>query len=170
MRVTLFSWVCLLGLPMVFGVFLAWQEWRFRERLASPLPVTAPSVPPQARDPLVTGAVATVLGLSTPNALQPSAEPLSLQASFVVAGGGSKALLGDAQGARFYQVGERLPGGSVLRRVEAHQVVLWNNGREEWLKLLPSAPPVLRRVEPSNSPSPEVSTARFFRPLGGQSE
>jgi hypothetical protein len=25
-----------------------------------------------------------------------------------------------------YQVGERLPGGSVLRRVEANQVVLWN--------------------------------------------
>jgi hypothetical protein len=170
MRVKLFSWVCLLGLPVVFGVFLVWQEWELRERLASPLPIAVPPAPAPLREPLVTGAVATVFGLTTQTALPPSAEPLTLQASFVGAGGGSKALLGDAENARFYQVGERLPGGSVLRRVEADQVVLWNNGREEWLKLQPSAPPVLRRVEPSNSPSPAVSTARFFRPLGGQSE
>jgi type II secretory pathway component PulC len=46
-----------------------------------------------------------------------------------------------------YQVGERLPGGSVLRRVEANQVVLWNKGREERLTLQPPVAHFLRPVE-----------------------
>ncbi|MNP63797.1 hypothetical protein D3C76_1592380 [compost metagenome] len=99
-----------------------------------------------------------------------SAEPLTLQASFVRSSGVSSALLADAQGPRMYQVGERLPGGSVLRRVEANQVVLWNKGREERLALQPPAAQLLRRLEsPGEMPGPAVS-ARFLRPFSGPSE
>ena len=45
-------------------------------------------------------------------------------------------------------MGEPLPGGSVLRRVEADRVVLWNKGREEVLTLQPSATRFLRRLDP----------------------
>jgi type II secretory pathway component PulC len=69
-----------------------------------------------------------------------------------------------------YQVGERLPGGSVLRRVEANQVVLWNKGREERLMLQPPAARLLRRLEsPGDTPAPAISS-RYLRPVSGPSE
>jgi hypothetical protein len=162
--------VFLLALPLGYAVYLAWQEWHFREHLAPP-----PQAMPQASSapvpaPLDATAVATLLGLTTQATLLASAEPLTLQASFVVSEGLSRALLADAQGPRMYQVGERLPGGSVLRRVEANQVVLWNKGREERLALQPSAAAFLRRFEsPTEPPAPAIS-ARYLRPLSGPSE
>jgi hypothetical protein len=162
---------CLLVLPIGYGAFLAWQEWRFREQLASPLPiVTTATTTPSSRAPIDTTAVATVLGLTAETTLLPSAEPLSLQASFILGTGLSKALLADSQGARIYQVGERLPGGSVLRRVEAKQVVLWNKGREELLTLQPAAARLLRRFESQADPQLPAISSRYLRPLSGQSE
>lgn len=159
----------LLVLTAGYAIFLAWQEWDFRQYLATPLSVAATTIAP-VREPLDAQAVATVFGLTVENTPQPSAEPLTLQASFVVDNGLSKALLADAQGARLYQVGERLPGGSVLRRVEAHQVVLWNKGREELLLLASPATRLLRRLEsPADVQTPAIST-RYLRPLAGQSE
>jgi hypothetical protein len=162
--------VCLLASPVGYGVFAVWQEWHFREHLARPSSTVATPIPAPAHVPLDATAVATVLGLATPSTLLASAEPLTLQASFVVSNGVSRALLADAQGPRMYQVGERLPGGSVLRRVEANQVVLWNKGREERLTLQPSAERFLRRLEsPADTQPPAVST-RYLRPLSGPSE
>lgn len=154
----------------VYAAFLAWQERGFRERLAAPVPfaATVPTPPPQA--PLNTTAVATVLGLTAEATLLPSAEPLTLQASFVLATGLSRALLADAQGSRIYQVGDQLPGGSVLRRVEANQAVLWNKGREEVLKLQTSSASFLRPLDSSPNPKTPIGSTRFLRPLSGQSE
>jgi hypothetical protein len=164
------SKVCWLVLPVGYAAFLAWQEWRFRENLATPLPFIATTTLPPAREPLDTTSVATVLGLMPDATLLPSAEPLTLQASFVVSSGLSRALLADAQGPRMYQVGDRLPGGSVLRRVEAKQVVLWNKGREELVALQPPAARFLRRLESQTAPqTPSIST-RYLRPLAGPSE
>ncbi|WCM54399.1 hypothetical protein OH720_01860 [Pseudomonas sp. WJP1] len=157
-------------MPVGYAALLIWQEWHFREHLASPpLPVLAPaSVPVHVL--LDATAVASVLGLTQEASLLASAEPLTLQASFVLSAGLSKALLVDAQGPRMYQVGERLPGGSVLRRVEASQVVLWNKGREERLTLQPSAARFLRRLEsPGDTQAPAVST-RYLLPVSGPSE
>ncbi|NVZ25143.1 protein XcpP [Pseudomonas gingeri] len=122
--------------PLVYGGWLGWREWVFRQDLPA-APVfnfisTAPAPRPEPLDPV---AVATVLGLSPTDALVRSAEALQLRASFVASSGASRALLGGAQGQRIYQVGDRLPGGSVLRRVEVGRVVLWRNGREESLAL-----------------------------------
>jgi hypothetical protein len=161
---------CLLMVPIGYAVFLLWQEWRFREHLAMPLPVlaAAPSAPSQA--PSDATAVATVMGLMKGTTLLASAEPLTLQASFVVSNGASRALLVDAQGSRMYQVGERLPGGSVLRRVEANQVVLWNKGREERLALLPPAERFLRQLESPDDLHDSAVPARYLHPLSGPSE
>lgn len=164
------STVSLLVLPVGYAVFLVWQEWHFRQHLARPLSVpvtaTAESVPVF----FDATAVATVFGLTTHATLLASAEPLTLQASFVVSNGLSRALLADAQGSQMYQVGERLPGGSVLRRVEAHQVVLWNQGREERLTLQPPAARFLRRLESAAEIQKTAVTSRYLRPFSEPSE
>jgi type II secretory pathway component PulC len=111
-----------------------------------------------------------VLGFTTEGSLKASAEPLTLQAIFVVSNGLSKALLADAQGPRLYQVGDRLPGGSVLRRIENHQVLLWNKGREERLALQAPAERFLQPAESPGTVKAPTTSARYLRPLAGPSE
>ncbi|MGE8066842.1 type II secretion system protein N [Pseudomonas sp. NPDC089569] len=160
----------LLVLPAGYAVFLGWQEWHFRKSLVRPSPPVAATVHVPVNSSLDATAVATVLGLTTQASVANSNEPLTLQASFVVSSGLSKALLADAQGQRLYQVGERLPGGSVLRRVEADQVVLWSNGREARLTMQPSATRFLHQLQsPMDTRDPTVSL-RYLRPLDGPSE
>lgn len=156
--------------PLLYGVFLAGQEWRFRQALARVVPVvTGPQAVPVRALPNAQ-AVATVLGLSPEGAQAPSAEPITLQASFVAGQGLSRALLADATGPRMYQVGERLPGGSVLRRVEASHVTLWRNGREERLALQQAAKPLLRRLALEDGRHATLHSSQYLRPVAGQSE
>lgn len=160
----------LLVVAVSYGGFLAWQERAYRNSLASPVSFAAATTPPLPSAPLDPAAVATVLGLTAQAALRPSAEPMTLQASFVHGMGLSKALLADAQGSRIYQVGDQLPGGSVLRRVEASRAVLWNKGREEVLTLQATTGRFLRRFDPqAEAPAPAIP-ARYLRPHTGQSE
>jgi len=166
----LLSKTSLLVAPLVYGALLGWQEWRYREQLVLPTAVETArtaSVPSRALDAT---AVATVLGLTTDAQLLPSAEPLTLQASFVGTHGVSRVLLSDSQGARIYQVGERLPGGSVLRRIEVNQAVLWNKGREELLTLQPPVSAFLQRLTPHAKPQIPSVPSRFLRSLAGQTE
>lgn len=160
----------LLVLPVGYGVLVAWQAWQFSDGLTRPLPAVASAIVETERAPLDATAVATVLGLATSDTLRASAELLTLQASFVVSSGLSKALLADAQGPRMYQVGQRLPGGSILRRVEAQQVVLWNKGREERLTLQPPGARFLHPVQSPIDAQPPVISARYLRPIVGLSE
>jgi len=156
--------------PLLYGVFLVTQEWRFRQALHRDVPVPAVTpVAPVSELPNVQ-AVATVLGLTPESAHAPSAEAITLQASFVADQGLSRALLADTAGPRIYQVGERLPGGSVLRRVEASHVTLWRNGREERLALQPQAQPLLRQVAPESGQPAALHSAQYLRPVAGQSE
>jgi hypothetical protein len=167
---TRFCKLCLLVICAGYGGFLSWQESAFRKSLAAPLSFAATDTTASPREPLDTTAVATVLGLVAETTLLPSAEPLTLHASFVVGTGLSRALLAGTQGSRIYQVGDSLPGGSVLRRVEANQAVLWNKGREEVLTLQTPVSRFLRRFGASaEAPTPAKST-HFLRSLPGQSE
>lgn len=160
----------LLILPVACGAFLVWQEWGFRQNIAAAVPPLSTQMTAPPREQLDATAVATVLGFTNDATRQASAEPLTLQASFVNASGLSKALLADSQGSRIYQVGDRLPGGSVLRRVEPGQVVLWNKGREEHLMLQSSDARFLRPLELQEAAHAERVPARFLRPVSGQSE
>lgn len=147
------------------------QEWQFRQQFwAAPLPPMPAVQAAPAPVPLDATAVATLFGLNPKTALLASAEALTLQASFVRRLGLSSALLADAQGVHRYQVGERLPGGSVLRRIETDQVVLWNKGREERLRLQGPATPFLRRVDAASGAASALASPRFFRPLSGPSQ
>jgi len=157
-------------MPLLYGLFLAGQEWRFRQALELDVPVVADATVVPARNLPNMQAVASVLGLVPEGAHAPSAEPMTLQASFVAGQGLSRALLADAAGPRIYQVGERLPGGSVLRRVEASHVTLWRNGREERLALLPEAKPLLRRLGPEDGRHAAFHSSQYIRPVAGQSE
>lgn len=162
--------LALVLVPLLYGVFLAGQEWRFRQALDCNVPVVADSPVAPARDLPNVQAVATVLGLAPEGAQAPSAEPITLQASFVADQGLSRALLADAAGPRVYRVGERLPGGSVLRRVEASHVTLWRNGREERLALQPAAKPLLRRLGLEDGHHAALHSSQYLRPVAGQSE
>ncbi|EJL03642.1 hypothetical protein PflQ2_5269 [Pseudomonas fluorescens Q2-87] len=156
--------------PLLYGGFLAEQEWRYRQALARDMPVIADAPTVAVRELPNVQAVATVLGLVPESARAPSAEPITLQASFVVGEGLSRALLADATGSRMYQVGERLPGGSVLRRVEASHVTLWRNGREERLPLKPEAQAMLRRLGTEEGRPAMLASPQYLRPVAGQSE
>lgn len=156
--------------PLLYGIFLVGQEWRFRQALGRDVPVVTDSPAAPARDLPNVQAVVTVLGLAPAVAQASSAEPITLQASFVAGQGLSRALLADAAGPRIYQVGERLPGGSVLRRVEASHVTLWRNGREERLALQPAAKPLLRRLGHEDGRHAALQSPQYLRPVAGQSE
>ncbi|MGX1172625.1 hypothetical protein AB7M32_001350 [Pseudomonas sp. R151218B TE3479] len=160
----------LMLVPLLYGVLLAGQEWRFRQALGRDVPVVSDSPVAPHRDLPNVQAVATVLGLAPEGTQAPSAEPITLQASFVADQGLSRALLADAAGPRIYQVGERLPGGSVLRRVEASHVTLWRNGREERLALQPSAKPLLRQLSLEDGGHAAPHSSQYLRPVAGQSE
>lgn len=160
----------LLVLPIGYLIFLGWHEGRFRESVVAALPGVVSAAARPSVLPLNTTAIATVLGLTPESSPLPSAEPLTLQASFLQRSGLSKALLAGPQGPRMYQVGEQLPGGSVLRRVEATHVVLWNNGREELLALQAPSARFLRPFDAPEQPSAPALSTRFLRPLAGQSE
>ncbi|MDO7897878.1 type II secretion system protein N [Pseudomonas citrulli] len=155
--------------PLLYAGLLVEREWRFRQDLGRAVPALAPP-PAAARDLPNVQAVATVLGLAPEGAHAPSTEPLTLQASFVVDQGLSRALLADATGPRIYQVGERLPGGSVLRRVEPGHVMLWRNGREERLALQPTAQPLLRPVNAGHARQAKQFSSQYLRPVTGQTE
>lgn len=161
------GWV-LLALPLGYGGFLAWQEWVYHQSLSA-VQVLAPldSAPsPPAPVQFKPDAIASVLGLNTQLAWVQSAEPLQLRASFVATKGTSQALLAGAQSAQFYAEGERLPSGSVLRRVEASHVVLWRNGREERLTLVPASKHVLPVSGTSGTAPPAISL--HLRPVTEQ--
>ena len=156
----------LLGIPLGYGTYLAWQEWLYRQALAAPVIAPARPAPAPALEPFQPEAIASVLGLAPEGALAHSAEPLELRASLVSSHGASQALLAGSQQVRFYRVGERLPGGSVLRRVEVSHVVLWRNNREERLLLKPPG----RHVLPAGQTpaTPAQATSLYLRPLAEQ--
>ena len=156
----------LLGLPLGYGTYLAWQEWLYRQALGAPIIAPARPAPAPAPEPFKPDAIAAVLGLQPQGALVHSAEPLELRASLVSSQGASQALLVGGQQARFYRVGEQLPGGSVLRRVEVSHVVLWRNNREERLLLKPPGRHVLPASQTSATPA--QATSLYLRPLAEQ--
>ncbi|SDQ64218.1 Type IV pilus biogenesis [Pseudomonas grimontii] len=128
--------VLFLMLPLGYGLTLGWQEWQFRQvPIQAVQAVPAPVVAVAQGAALNTWAVATVFGMTAQGGVMNSAEPLTLLATVVASDSESRALLAGADGARFYRTGERLPGGSLLRRVETAQVLLWRQGREELLSL-----------------------------------
>lgn len=165
-----FSRLVLACLVLLYATYLLREELQARAALARVLPATLAAPAPLAVDePLNLSALVTVLGLQAQGPLARSSEALRLQASFISRDGESRALLAGSSGARVYRVGERLPGGSVLRRVEPDHVVLWRNGREESLALGSAATSshLLREAVTSGGRS---NVQRYIHPIVEQSQ
>lgn len=165
-----FPWLKVLAvaLPAGYGLTLAWQEWQFRQAQTTVVQAPVPVETQQVAAPLNTLAVATVLGLAGQGNLLNSSEPLTLLATLISRGSESRALLAGQENERFYRAGERLPGGSLLRRIEPSHVVLWRQGREEVLMLRPVGERFLQVFEsPPEVLAPELS-ARHLRPMAEQ--
>lgn len=157
--------LALCSLPLGYAVWSLWSEQTFRQTLpAPPMEQAASRSTVVERVPLNHAAVATVMGLVAQGLLARSAEPLKLQASFVSSSGDSRALLGGANGQRIYRVGERLPGGSVLRRIEIGRVVLWRNGREELLSLEPPSRITLQALKDPAPGAAAATSSLYLRP------
>ena len=164
------STALLCALPVLCTVLLLVREGAYREALrVPPAPLPAPVVSRGERLPFKPQAIAAVLGMTPQGALVQSAEPLQLRASFSNQNGLSRALLASTTGntaARFYSVGETLPGGSVLRRIEASHVVLWRNGRQERLAISPASVHLLptRTAQPPQAPPSSL----HLKPVAGK--
>lgn len=157
--------LALCALPLGYAALSLWQERVFRQSLPAVPATQAVSRSMAAeRAPLNHAAVATVMGLVAQGALARSAEPLKLQASFVASSGDSRALLAGADGQRIYRVGESLPGGSVLRRIEIGRVLLWRNGREELLSLEPPGRTTLQAIKGSAPGAAAPASSLYLRP------
>lgn len=165
-----FSWAVLAKgvlwlVPLGYGAFLIWEERAWRQQVTTPMSAPAPS--PVARDvsaPFNPGAVSAVLGLAGEVALASSSEPLELRACFVSSHADSRALLYGNGGERIYRVGDPLPGGSVLRRVESHRVILWRNGREESLSLGPTGSRALKVANANPDPQRPPPAPVYLQP------
>jgi len=160
-------------LPLCYGCVLFWHERAWRDAL----PVLEILLPSQAsveyeRPSFNPDAIASLLGLVAQESLARSIEALVLRGSFVSSAGDSRALLSGTEGERTYQLGDTLPGGSVLRRIEVAQVVFWRNGREEVLPIEMLAKRSLLPLESVSHAVPEASATLYLQPAtySGQSD
>jgi len=139
-------------LVMAVGGGMAWKEVMFRrgwqppEVTVAPLPSTQPSTPLDVR----TSALA--FGLKSSEQAPSSTEQLLLKAIVLAPQGESRALIGAQGREAVYRIGDSVPGGSVLRHIEAQHIVLWRAGREERLPLVPLHRHLLATVETSVVP------------------
>ncbi|QHG67478.2 hypothetical protein [Pseudomonas putida] len=113
-----------------------------------------------AQQPLPVATLALAFGYSEPGERVASQAGLVLKACFIPSRGQTRALVGSREGDRFYSVGDRLPGGSVLRRIDVGAITLWVDGREKTLTLsgsrgnvfVQSGSGTVRASAPSDSP------------------
>lgn len=121
-------------IPLLASVMLAWRE-ATRPGVVEPVGQghVARALPTQ--QPLPAATLALAFGFSEPGERLASQAGLVLKACFIPSRGQTRALVGSREGDSFYSVGDRLPGGSVLRRIDVGAITLWADGREETLGL-----------------------------------
>lgn len=120
--------------PLLAVVILAGREIQ-RTGLARPVAQAQVGYTAPAQKPLPTTTLALAFGFSEPAERPANKAELVLKACFISSRGQARALVGSREGDSLYSVGDRLPGGSVLRRVDVGAITLWVNGREEVLPL-----------------------------------
>ncbi|MCU1717750.1 type II secretion system protein N [Pseudomonas sp. 5P_3.1_Bac2] len=135
-------------------LWLAWLAIDARQQLlllsqpALISPAVSTPIPRPSPDPT---AIAGMFGLQ-PQVVNDSVVevPLTLLASLVaVDGQGSRALIQDPDGQRFYQQGETLPGGAVLQQISAGQVLLQRFGQSHSLPLQNAPSSHLLQAQPA---------------------
>lgn len=125
------SW---LAVPLVTLVFLIARETTrptvavaVEQGAVRPAAPTYPSLP--------TATLALAFGYHEPGAQAASPAGLVLKASFISSRGTARVLVASGQDERFYQVGDRLPGGHVVRHIDVRSMTLWDGNGERRVTL-----------------------------------
>lgn len=87
------------------------------------------------RTSLPTATLALAFGYNEPGAQAASPAGLALKACFVSSHGAGRALVTSGQEERFYQVGDRLPGGHVVRHIDVRSITFWDGSGERVVSL-----------------------------------
>ncbi|PWB31117.1 hypothetical protein DCO48_18300 [Pseudomonas sp. SDI] len=124
-----------LGVVLCATAWMGWDEFDHRRQLDQRQPVLPASAVATPARPFDAGTIALAFAASASVGALATAEQLTLQAVILGSEGDSRVLIGATGKARFYRVGERLPDGSVVRRIEARQALLWQRGHEQRVSL-----------------------------------
>ncbi len=129
----LFSILSCVAAPLLAIVFLVVRETTrpMAERVGQEQVAPAPTV----QQPLPTATLALAFGYSAPIGQAAGQAELVLKACFIPSLGHPRALVASREGESLYQVGDRMPGGSVLRRIDVRSITLWDGERERTLAL-----------------------------------
>lgn len=127
---SILSWV---AAPLLAIAFLVVRETTrpMAERVGQEQVAPAPT----AQKPLPTATLALAFGYSAPVGQAASQAELVLKACFVPSLGHARVLVASREGESLYRVGDRMPGGSVLRRIDVRSITLWDGEREQRLAL-----------------------------------
>lgn len=127
---SILSWV---AAPLLAIAFLVVRETT--RPMAEPVGQEQVAPAPTDQKPLPTATLALAFGYSAPVGQAASQAELVLKACFIPSLGHARALVASREGESLYQVGDRMPGGSVLRRIDVGFITLWDGEREQTLAL-----------------------------------
>lgn len=141
----------------------SWQQLQSLETAANIAPPAQTTAPLETPDPL---AIAQLFGVMPQAADTSIAEvPLNLLASLQESTAEqSRALIASPDGSRFYRIGETLPGGAVLRQIDATHVLIQRLGNELSLPLNTSTSSLLTPVTSADELSADAITGRLVQP------
>lgn len=125
-----------LGVVLSAAAWLGWDAFAQRRQLDQLQPVPLASAVAAPARPFAAGTIALAFAASSSVGALATAEQVTLRAVILGSEGDSRVLIGAVGKARFYRVGERLPDGSVVRRIEAQQALLWQHGQEQRVSLV----------------------------------
>ncbi|MFV3325194.1 type II secretion system protein N [Pseudomonas sp. NY15372] len=152
------------AMVLATGGLLTWREMAnpVVTDIATPASLVAPAA--AAQKPLPVATLALAFGFQAPGQPQSSRSDITLKATFVSSQGDARALVKSPNGDAIHRVGDRLPGGGVLRRIDVRSIVLWLNGREEVVSLSASASPVFQPAgSTTGAASVSSSSPRLLR-------
>lgn len=146
-----------LALPVLVGAFLLWREGQAVAHWQMQVPALVAPTTVEAQPPLAVAALALAFGFQAADAQASTRSDITLKASFVSSLGEARALVSSNAKDAIYRVGDRLPGGGVVRRIESRAITLWVDGREETLGLAAATGTLLRSVSMATSPQPPLT-------------
>ncbi|MGE7990374.1 type II secretion system protein N [Pseudomonas sp. NPDC089554] len=149
------------ALPALMGAFLLWREGQARAHWQAPLPMLGSPAAVDTQGPLPAATMALAFGFQAVDAKASTRSDITLKASFVSSLGEARALISNNAKDAIYRVGDRLPGGGVVRRIEARAITLWVEGREETLALAGATGTLLRPVG-MDTPQQPASTSSLL--------
>jgi len=150
------SWV---GIPLAAVAVLGWREFAAPVAGEQAAPAAGPTSPAGLPEPLSTAPLALAFGFVAGGQASASLADVVLRACFVSSRGDSRALVGSPDGDAVYRVGDRLPGGSVLRRIEARAITLGLNGREQRVPLAGTSPSLFQLSGSATASRPDAATS-----------